>query len=293
MAQNPNKTQLERYKRLLELINGHFKEALTIQDIEEACFYSYRNINRIFLALQHETIGKYIKRLRLEKAAEYLKYTDHIISDIALEVGYSDIAAFSKAFKSKFNCSPSLFRESQIQYQHLIQAWQTEEISPKNISKLQFEVEELPDLGMLYLEYQGTYENIDAIRAMGDQLGKYVAKKNLLTKNTIFMAEILDDEQITESFRCRYRIGIILYEPLSFEPEGLFQVKLVKAQKYAKFLHKGSYESSYETYQRIYAQWFTDVQLEFVDRPTLEFFLNDERNTTPENLLTEIYIPIV
>ena len=81
-------TQLERYKNTISYIQQNFKEKIDIDLIESISNYSYRNINRIFLALHHETIGKYIKRIRLEKAAEYLKFSNHQISDIALEVGF-------------------------------------------------------------------------------------------------------------------------------------------------------------------------------------------------------------
>ena len=107
-----NLTQLQRYKRLLKFIDENFKEDINIEKIEKVSFYSYRNINRIFQSLHHETIGKHVKRIRLEKAAEYLKYSDDQVSEIAIEVGFSDIAAFSKAFKKKFNCSPIAFRQT-------------------------------------------------------------------------------------------------------------------------------------------------------------------------------------
>lgn len=69
--------------------------------MEEICHYSYRNMNRIFQALKHETIIKHIKRIRLEKEAEHLKYTNQQVSHIALNVGFSEVASFSKAFKKK------------------------------------------------------------------------------------------------------------------------------------------------------------------------------------------------
>ena len=96
-----NKVQLDNYKKLMAYINEHFKEEINIPRIEAICHYSYRNINRIFQAIHGETIGKYIKRIRLEKAAEYLKYSSSKIADIAFEVGFEDIASFSKAFKKK------------------------------------------------------------------------------------------------------------------------------------------------------------------------------------------------
>ncbi len=286
-----NPTQLDRYKSLLDFLDEKFKEDITIKDIEDVSFYSYRNINRIFAALHHETIGKYIKRIKLEKAAQYLKYSDNTISDIAFEVGYSDIAAFSKAFKNQFNCAPSQFRETQELKQQIIQKAIA---SSKNKQKPSptFEVEELPRLEILYTTYQGSFEDIKAIKQVWEQLMKYAFKNKLIDDDSIFLAEILDDNEITDQVHCRYNAGIVIETPLKFEVEGLFRTKTIASQKYAKFLHKGSHEDSLITYDYIYSNWMTNVALELEDKPTLEFFLNDEEDTPPDELLTEIYIPI-
>jgi len=281
--------QLFRYKRLINLVEEKFKENLSIEEIEEVTFYSYRNINRIFLALQNETIGKYIKRLRLEKAAEYLKYDEADISDIALEIGYSDIAAFSKAFKNHFDCSPSVFRETAKSHQKIIQ--QTLE-PEKSFNRLEFKVEILEDFEMLYLEYKGSYENIEAIKQTAEQLIKYVSKKGLVKKDSIFLGQILDDNDITDTIHCRYRFGLVLEKPLNFTPKDFFAVQTIPAQKYAKFIHKGSHKSSENTYTKIYANWFNEVQLEFEAKAILEIYLNDEQGTPDEELITEIYIPV-
>ncbi|PKV48839.1 DNA gyrase inhibitor GyrI [Aquimarina sp. MAR_2010_214] len=286
-----NPTQLERYKSLLDFLDKKFKEDITIKDIEEVSYYSYRNINRIFLALHHETIGKYIKRIKLEKAAQYIKYSDTTISEIAFFLGYSDIAAFSKAFKNQFNCSPSQFREDQEFKRQLFQ----KTIDPHKVSQqssVTFEIEELPSLDFLYLTYQGTFENIKGIKETWKQLITYASKNNVFDHDTICMAEILDDNDITDSVHCRYNAGIVIESSSKFEVEGLFRIKTIAPQKYAKFLHKGSHEDSIITYDYIYSHWITDIQLELVDKPTLEFFLNDNADTPQHELLTEIYIPI-
>jgi len=252
---------------------------------------TYRNINRIFQALHHETIGKYIKRRRLEKACEYLKYSKNNISDIAVDIGFSDIAAFSKAFKSKYNCSPSAFRKSSESMQKMTK--NSLFVNKKEGQQIQFEIEELPEFEMLYLQYRGSYENIDAIKQTWEQLGQYAYEKKLLNKNTIFMAEILDDNKISDSVNCRYNTAIILEKPLSFSPDGLFKTKTNSKQKYAKFLHKGSHESCADTYHNIYANWMSEVNWELEDKAVLEFYLNDESNTPSAELLTEIYIPVM
>lgn len=285
-----NANQLERYKSLVDFIDVHFKEEIDIERVEQVCHYSYRNINRIFIALHQETIGKYIKRLRLEKAAQYLKFTNSSVSDIAFEVGFEDIAAFSKAFKKKYDSTPTSFRNSKKSIPATVQ--------PNAIAlrakrrTLDFEIEYLPDFEFLCLEYRGPYDDIGAIEKTWEQLIIYGEQKKMLDANMILMAEIMDDDEITENVHCRYSVSLVWNKPITFEPDGLFKVKQHKRQKYAKFIHKGSHESSVDTYNHIYANWMLDVGLEFEDLPNLEFFLNDDGDTPPDELLTEIYIPI-
>ncbi len=286
-----NETQLQRYKKLISYIDAHFKEQIDIPKIEEICHYSYRNINRIFLALHHETIGKYIKRIRLEKAAQYLKYDDASVGDIAFEVGFSDSAAFTKAFKAKFNCSPSSFRNSQTWMQEITLNAINEQAY--SLQKIPYEVETLPAFTILYLPYKGDYNDFKSLNTTWERFSAYIHKNNLINEQSIILSEILDDNEISDSINCRCNCAMIIEEPLKFEPMGLFNTKTINKQKYAKFIHQGSHETMHETYDAIYARWLIDIKFSFADKPNLEFYLNDEINMPKEALITEIYIPII
>jgi AraC family transcriptional regulator len=271
-------------------INEHFKEDIDIKRIEAISHYSYRNINRIFQAIHGETIGKYIKRIRLEKAAEYLKYSSTKIADIAFEVGFEDIASFSKAFKNRYNAPPSAFRKRCKIVQDLTR--ESLLIKEDKRERLSFETEYLPDFEMLYLEYKGAYDKLSPLQTLWNQFHSYLKEKNLYSEQSILLGECLDDDEISDAVHCRYNLALILDRPLTFPLDGFFQTKVHQRQKYAKFRHKGSYETCSETYQKIYAFWMFDVNLELKDAPTLEFYLNDAATTPPEELLTEIYIPV-
>lgn len=286
----PNKIQLDNYKKLMTYINEHFKEDINIQRIEEICHYSYRNINRIFQAIHGETVGKYIKRIRLEKAAEYLKYSSSKIVDIAFEIGFEDIASFSKAFKKKYQSTPSAFRKRCNLLHDITRETLLAEQAERE--KLSFEIEYLPDFEMLYLEHKGAYDNLVPLQKTWDQFFIYLKKNNLYSEESIILGECLDDDEISDAIHCRYNLALILDRPLSFPLDGFFQTKLHQRQKYAKFTHKGSYETCAETYQKIYAFWMFDVNLELKDAATLEFYLNDSATTPTPELLTEIYIPV-
>jgi AraC family transcriptional regulator len=158
--------------------------------------------------------------------------------------------------------------------------------------KLQFEVKFLDDFEFLCLEYRGIYDDFLAIKRTWKQLLDYALEKGTLTENSIFMTEIQDDNEISDSLSFRYNLGVVLDKPLSFRPEGLFKSKVHKRQKYARFIHKGPYEKSIDTYNKIYAFWMVEVNLELVDLPTIEIYLNNDENTPKEELLIEIYIPV-
>ncbi|MEX0289079.1 MAG: GyrI-like domain-containing protein [Flavobacteriaceae bacterium] len=286
-----NRTQLERYKKLLAFLDENFKEAINIPKIEQVSYYSYRNINRIFEAIHNETIGKYIKRLRLEKAAQYLKYSDLGVSNIAYEVGFEDRAAFSKAFKNMYGSSPSNFRDRNETIRETMQQSLLLDEEPER-RKLEFEIEFLPDFEYLFLEYRGAFQDFLAINKEWDKLVDYAATKALLSDQSIFMTEIVDDTEISNTVSFRYNLALVLEKPLNFELKGFFRTKKHNRQKYAKFTHKGSEESSFAYYKRIYAFWMLDVVKELVDLPTLEFYPNFSENIPKNELITEIYIPI-
>ena len=285
-----NRTQLARYKKLIAFIDAHFKEEIDIPRIEEVCHYSYRNINRIFEALHKETIGKYIKRLRLEKAAQYLTYSEMGVSEIAYEVGFEDRAAFSRAFKNKYQLSPANFRKTQTSVRDELQS--TLLAREEEREELDFEITYLDDFSYLFLEYWGLQEDMSANDKVWEKLYAYAHQQAILSKEPIFMLEIRDDEEISDSIQCRYNFALLLEKKLDFEPEGLFRLKEHKQQKYARFKYTGSPESSIEFYRKIYAYWMEDVGLELQDLPTLEFYPNYAVNLPEEELQTEIYIPV-
>lgn len=49
----------------------------------------------------------------------------------------------------------------------------------------------------------------------------YALEKELLKEGSMFITEIQDDNEISDSLNFRYNLGITLDRPASFEPSGL------------------------------------------------------------------------
>ena len=285
-----NALQTERLRNLLDLLENNLTAPVTSSDVSEATFYSYRNINRIFRAVFHKSIGRYIKELLLQEAARQLIYSEKAITDIAFELNYSDLQAFNKAFRREFGCSPSQFKQ---QDKKDMDAWINarlpEEI--KLLDTLEYTSKELKPMYTLYLTHYGAYDS-EGIEDCWNALVEYAYKQKLLVDATRYFGEIMDDDDIVKDENCRYNAAITLPVNSSFEPSGFFRTKTIEGGKYICFVHKGDRQKMDSLYEQIFLHWIVKNEFEISDKPFLEFYLNDEEDTPADKLLTEIYVPV-
>ena len=285
-----NSTQISRLKAVRTFVETNFKHKISQAQISDIACYSYRNINRIFKAVYTESIGNCIKRLQIEASAKEILYTEKSITDIAYEAGYSDLQAFNKSFKTIYGSSPLQFRKKK---NAEVQLWQqTNEVNMKeHTGHINYRVETLPDLKVLYLPYHGPYD-IQAIDDCWLLLLEYAEKHQLLDDKTLFLGEVIDDEDIAQPDKCRYNCTLTLAGNVEFQPAGFQYIKVLERQKYAIFSHRGSYESMEDTYDLIYGQWLIREAFEPIDKPVLELYVSGGFGAVKDELLTEICIPV-
>ena len=74
-----------------------------------ACMSSAHYI-RSFKATFGETPHCYLQRRRIERAMERLRRTDHTVSHVCIEVGWTSFATFSRTFRAMTGDSPVAYR---------------------------------------------------------------------------------------------------------------------------------------------------------------------------------------
>ncbi|MCL2420695.1 MAG: GNAT family N-acetyltransferase [Defluviitaleaceae bacterium] len=99
------------YHKIIQYIDVHIKEEITIAEIADMAGYSAHHIYKIFKVYSPYPIMEYIRRKKLYSAASEM-YTGRKLYDIALDYGYETPAGFYKAFKSTFGCSPREYRNN-------------------------------------------------------------------------------------------------------------------------------------------------------------------------------------
>jgi AraC family transcriptional regulator len=149
---------------------------------------------------------------------------------------------------------------------------------------------ELKTKKVIYVNSIGAYSNKGTEEAW-DILCAFAENQKLFGWKTEFIGISHDDPNVTDTERLRYDACITVTKEVT--PEGRIGVKTIEGGKYAMFLHKGPYEGFQELYDYIYGVWLPESSFELRDLPCFEKYLNSPDKTKPENLKTEIYIPVI
>jgi len=102
----------ERIARAVAAIHANASETLSNSELAELAGMSVSNFADRFKQVMGQGPGAYVRGWRLDQAAEALLHSSAPIEAIADRVGYTSKEAFSRAFQTKFNQSPSSWRSS-------------------------------------------------------------------------------------------------------------------------------------------------------------------------------------
>lgn len=98
---------LDRLTPVLEYIDSHFTEKLSLGQLAAMANMSSHYFCRLFKNLTGKSPTEYINHLRLNKAAILLRDSTLNITEVALSVGFNDSNYFSRQFKKYKQVSPS------------------------------------------------------------------------------------------------------------------------------------------------------------------------------------------
>ncbi len=99
-------------KKVREIIEAHLSDAeFGTEELCKAIGMSKSQLYRKLKALTNRSIGLYIRSIRLHHALELLKTMDLTISEIAYEVGFTNLSYFSRVFTEEFGERPSFYKQ--------------------------------------------------------------------------------------------------------------------------------------------------------------------------------------
>lgn len=98
-----------RVEKVMLLLRENMEHPPTLEELGQKVACSPYYLSRTFSQETGMTIPQYLRRIRLERAAELLRAGRHNVTEVAFEVGYNSLSHFSAAFHEMFGCCPGLY----------------------------------------------------------------------------------------------------------------------------------------------------------------------------------------
>lgn len=112
VAARRNNRYSVKVNRALQFIYRHYREQLKLDEVAQIAGASPAYLSRRFKQETGETIFEFINRYRIRMAQVYLRYQPKSVMDVALDVGFNDVAYFNRVFKRYIGMTPVAYLRS-------------------------------------------------------------------------------------------------------------------------------------------------------------------------------------
>jgi AraC-like DNA-binding protein len=113
-----NQKKLGAIDKMIKYINRNYSKKITLEKLAKETSYNPNYVSQLFKSHLDINFYEYLTRIRLREATLELGRSENKISEIALSNGFSDIKAFTSAFRESFGKSPTEYRK-QLNNEHV------------------------------------------------------------------------------------------------------------------------------------------------------------------------------
>ena len=290
-----NSEYAQRINRVIDYLRGNLDRQVKLKELARVACLSEFHFHRIFGAVSGETLNNFTSRLRLEKAARLLRYSDLSLTDIALDCGFSSSATFSRAFRSGYDTSPSQFRKSgEIKKSKIRQ-----ELFPKDEYGLPMSAEEkraafpvrlidIPERQVAYIRVTYAFE-MERVLAAVKTMTEWAKSQNIFSQGILFGISV-DDPHVTPKHLYRYEVCLASSFPFKCR-DGMSKLKM-PAMRYAVIKVSGDIHKVATAWDYLYRDWLINSAYEPEHAPALEVFLDKESATDWSHFELELCLPV-
>jgi AraC family transcriptional regulator len=300
-----------RLNRVINYVGDHLDEPLSLRQLADEAAFSPYHFHRIFKAMMGETLGDFVWRLRLERAANRLIWQPTArVTDVALDCGFSSPSNFCRAFKQRFGVSPAQFRRAEERKPGAADRkagevtaplpsyapdWPTEAIRTSGRSgAMNVEVKTLPGYHVAYIRRlgysKGTFQA--HLNAAFQQVCRWVEARGLFGEGTLVIGVPHDNPDITPNARCRYDACVTV--PAGVTGGGEVDVQDLAGGRYA--VQRIDVEDPAEIGRQVdamYGNWLPGSGYQADDRPALEIYHDSEEAGPKRRIVLDYCIPVI
>ncbi len=271
-----------RLLRVIDHIHANPAGDLSLDALADVAALSRFHFHRVFHAMTGETAAGAVRRIRMHRAACWLVQTGWPVTDIARRVGYPGTKSFGRAFEGQFGLTPSAFRKRGEMTSALIK-----ESERKGLQMFSVTIRHDPARRLAAVAHRGPYMEVGQ---SFERLGTILGQRGLWGRVGALVGVYYDDPAATRASALRSHAGVALPPDMAV-PEGLEEVALAEG-RVAVLRFKGPYAGLAAAYDHLFGPWLARSGEEPRDAPAVEIYLNTPADTAPDDLLTEVCLPL-
>lgn len=269
-----------RIKRVIAHIYDNPNGDLSLDALADVAALSRFHWHRVFRAMTGETCAHAVKRVRMHLASIALVTTDDPVAQIAAAVGYPQTASFSRAFSEVYCRSPQVFRSAG--------AIAPDPISLKgNLTMFDVEIRDVPARSVAALSHKGAYHEIGkTFQSLYAMIGSRGLFPEIREGVALYYC---DPGQVPEKDLMSHA-GVAMASGVPV-PDGFESVAIATGPA-AVLTLKGPYAGLPKAWDYLFGAWLAESGREPRDEPSYEVYLNDPTDTAPDDLVTEVVLPL-
>lgn len=270
-----------RLLRVIEYIHDNPAGDLSLDRLADVAAMSRFHWHRVFHAMTGETCAAAVRRIRLHLAAVWLVQKDWPIAEVAKRSGYPNLQSFTRIFSDGFGVSPGAFR----QRGELPRSGDAH--SKGGYPVFPIEIQTQPARRLAALHHQGAYTDIG--KAF-EQVSAVFTSRGLWEHATGMIGVYYDDPDAVPEADLKSVAGVVVGDELAMAPP-LEDVRLPEG-RYAIMHYKGPYSGLAAAYRHMYGEWLPKSGEDTGDHPPFEIYLNSPAEVAPDELLTDVCVPL-
>ncbi|SEF49022.1 AraC family transcriptional regulator [Vibrio hangzhouensis] len=283
----------ERFHQLLNYIDSHLDEELTVDKLSRIACLSKYHFHRQFSSLFGITAFAYIRQARMKRASYQLAFKkDMKVVDIAVANGYESSEAFSRAFSQSIGQNPSKFRE-QPQWTSWHEKYQ--QFKKLRIQRMKSDkYSHLVEIVNFSETKVAALEHLGALELLGNTINSFIdwRRKNNLSPNVSRTFNIVyDDPAVTEPDKYRCEICASIKSDVKQNEYGVI-TKIIPTGRCAVIKHIGSDDTISETITYLYSEWLPQSEEELRDYPLFFERVSFFPDVPETEIITDIYLPL-
>lgn len=314
-----------RINKAIDFAYANCGQDFDLAGMADAACFSRFHFHRLFYAFTGETPGEFVKRIRLARAAGFLRSRPDLdITGVALDSGFSGSSVFSRAFKDKYGVSPSAFRSAS--GDRLDEILRSAGFKDSNQSqakgnagspdgkraqdppvcteydgnimftarrkmmdalKYSVEVKELPALTVAYARHVGPYNQINEAFV---RLYRWAGPRGLLGEQTLHLATYHDDPDVTPTDKLRSSACISVPEGTAVD--GDIGLMSIPGGSFAVGHFEIAVEQFGAAWNALMGEWLPSSGYQPDDRMCYEVYLNDREKHPEKKFIVDICEPV-